>query len=212
MVAYAFYKYQILYVFVSPEESGGSYWFTVFSRSLISAELGAFALMGYLAIKQEDSTLTSGPFFALFPLPVLIWLFKDYCEKYKKIAKSISLEGCQNIDLDDAYHKDIWKKFNKKTFKQPVMAELPFEPEAYRENSKGTHLLQGKNGISSTNTTDYGSTRNDVDGDSDGDSFGPMKMHNNSINSRRRASSLESTEFYAQIDDDEDFVESFLAT
>ena len=214
VVAYTFYKYQLLYVFVSPEESGGSYWFTVFSRSLVTAKLGALALMGYLAIKQEDSTITSGPFFALFPLPYMIGLFNNYCEKYKKIAKSISLEGCQNIDSDDTIHMDLWKKFNTKTFKQPVLSEPSFEPEAYRENSKGTHLLQGNNhvdkGIDHTHRRSNRSY-SDVHADSD-DGFGPMKkLTKNSSSSRNRASSVESTEFYSHIEDDEDFVERFLA-
>ena len=66
--AYMMYKYQLLYVYINQDQSGGFMWYAVFNRSLIALLFAAFTLLGYLAL-DLNSTFFAGPFFFLLPLP-----------------------------------------------------------------------------------------------------------------------------------------------
>jgi hypothetical protein len=69
-VAYTTYKYQLLYCYINPYQSGGYMWYSVFNRSMISLLGGVCVLLCYLLIRK-----TSGPFYFLFPLPFMIGYF-----------------------------------------------------------------------------------------------------------------------------------------
>lgn len=81
--AYVMYKYQLLFVYINDNQSGGYMWYAVFSHSLIALLFASFALLGYLAL-DLNSTYFAGPFFFLCPLPFCILYFWSYCEaKFK---------------------------------------------------------------------------------------------------------------------------------
>lgn len=68
-LAYAMYKYQLLYVYITDYQSGGFMWYAVYDRSMVALVCGAMTLLGYLGIRM---TFYTGPFYALMPLPVCI--------------------------------------------------------------------------------------------------------------------------------------------
>lgn len=82
---YLMYKYQLLYVYINSYQSGGYMWYAVFDRSMLALMCGVITLVCYLAIRQ---TYLSGPFYAMFPLPVIIALFWQHCNaKFKGPAR-----------------------------------------------------------------------------------------------------------------------------
>jgi hypothetical protein len=76
-VIYLMYKYQLLYVYINAYQSGGFMWYAVFDRSMLVLLCGVLTLLCYLAIRQ---TYTSGPFYAILPLPVIIIYFWRHCD------------------------------------------------------------------------------------------------------------------------------------
>jgi hypothetical protein len=95
-LVYIMYKYQLLYVYINRYQSGGFMWYAVFDRSMLGLLCGVLTLLCYLAIRQ---TYTTGPLYALLPLPVLITVFWQRCnEKFMAPARSLSLERAQELD------------------------------------------------------------------------------------------------------------------
>ncbi len=85
---YLMYKYQLLYVYINSYQSGGYMWYAVFDRSMLALMCGVITLLCYLAIRQ---TYLSGPFYAVFPLPVVIWLFWRHCNAKFKVPARVSM-------------------------------------------------------------------------------------------------------------------------
>lgn len=82
--SYTMYKYQLLYVYINNDQSGGFMWYAVFARSLVALLFAVCTLLGYLALDLNNSYY-AGPFFFLLPLPFCIFYFWNYCEgKFKK--------------------------------------------------------------------------------------------------------------------------------
>jgi hypothetical protein len=76
-LAFIMYKYQLLYVYINEYQSGGFMWYAVFNRSMVALICGVVTLLCYLAIRK---TFVSGPFYLLFPLPMMIGYFWYDCE------------------------------------------------------------------------------------------------------------------------------------
>jgi hypothetical protein len=88
---YIMYKYQLLYVYINEDQSGGYMWYAVFNRSLVALEFAVAALLGYLALQLGNPEL-AGPFFFLLPLPFGLIYFGKYCDhKLKKSSEVSSL-------------------------------------------------------------------------------------------------------------------------
>jgi hypothetical protein len=81
------YKYQLLYLYINPEQSGGFMWYAVFNRSMVALMGGIMTLLAYLLIRQ---TYFSGPLYLLLPLPVLVMYFWYHCEAKFKIPTMVS--------------------------------------------------------------------------------------------------------------------------
>ena len=88
------YKYQLLYVYINEEQSGGFMWYAVFSRSMVALMWGLVTLLSYLFIREvttaADSTqsVVFGPFYGLLPLPIMVLFFWYKCEsKFKAPTK-----------------------------------------------------------------------------------------------------------------------------
>lgn len=85
------YKYQLLYVYINSYQSGGFMWYAVFDRSMLALMCGVFTLLCYLAIRQ---TYTTGPLYALLPLPVLIGYFWRLCNARFKAPARVRVLPC----------------------------------------------------------------------------------------------------------------------
>ena len=96
--AYIMYKYQLLYVYINEEQSGGYMWFAVFNRSMVALLGGTCTLLAYMLIRE---TFFSGPFYLLLPLPFFVLYFWHHCE-YKFKAPTVVccvILCCYNINL-----------------------------------------------------------------------------------------------------------------
>jgi hypothetical protein len=137
--AYVMYRYQLLYVYVNPYQSGGFMWYSVFDRSMISLLGGVLVLLSYFMIRQTNHKDFSGLYFyALLPLPVVILIFWHKChKKFTKPSSSLSLEKAIEIDVLTSERVAAGKvvpqqTFKRKLFRQPVLAEGQLKPAAYR--------------------------------------------------------------------------------
>ena len=81
------YKYQLLYVYVNNYQAGGDMWYMVFDHCMLVLICGVFVLLCYLAIRQ---TYTTGPFYAILPLPVLLSYYWRYCNQRFKLTARVS--------------------------------------------------------------------------------------------------------------------------
>jgi hypothetical protein len=82
---YVMYKYQLMYVYINNDQSGGFMWYAVFSRSVLVMEFASCCLVGYLSLQLHQDADMSGPFFFSLPLPFVLLYFQRYCDlKFKK--------------------------------------------------------------------------------------------------------------------------------
>jgi hypothetical protein len=92
--AYIMYKYQLLYLYINVEQSGGFMWYAVFNRSMVALMGGILTLLAYLLIRK---TFFSGPVYLLLPLPLLVMYFWYYCDGKFKLPTMVSVLICVDI-------------------------------------------------------------------------------------------------------------------
>ncbi|KAF9337380.1 hypothetical protein BG006_005007 [Podila minutissima] len=98
-VAYVVYKYQLLYVFFHPNESGGQMWPMVYNRITVGLIIFQMTMVGLFMMKQAY-------FFGIFlaPLPAgTIWFWYWTTNAYKLTAKYVPLELLRPEEDEDDY-------------------------------------------------------------------------------------------------------------
>lgn len=153
---YVIYRYQLLFVFINSYQSGGYMWYSVFSRSMFALTAGMTTFCCYLGIRV---TFGSGPFYAILPLPIILVMFSQHCErKYKQQSINLSMQQAMAIDKEEAVRmhagetSEVASTISPTTFRQPNLSEGRLRPAVYRRarNSVGTssfdnpELEQGK--------------------------------------------------------------------
>jgi hypothetical protein len=141
-ISYWIYKYQLLFIFVNPYESGGFMWYAVFNRSMICLMGGVFVLFCYLLIQGTYENGPILPVWGILPLPFIVYWFKNHCDlKFKKPSMTVSLETAIGIDStlkeDSAAAQSIFGKFSEIKYRQPSLSEPEVKPEAYRRKKDG---------------------------------------------------------------------------
>lgn len=154
--AYVMYKYQLLYVFINDYQSGGFMWYEIFSHSMVGLLCGVITLFCYMGIRESFST---GPFYALTPLPALIYFYWDHCtKKFEKSSMTLSLESAISIDKlvkeeQERLAKEEYEKyeaypiepivpnksFRKTLFRQPSLVSGSLKPAKYRKPATRMH-------------------------------------------------------------------------
>lgn len=141
--SYLMYKYQLLYVYINKDQSGGYMWYAVFNRSLIALLFATVSLLGYLGLHIADEFHTArGPFFFLLPLPFGIAYFWHYCDaRFKKTSMDLSFGLAKQLDHYNRSRKDAGlaipqDHFKKHLFRQPTLTEPPQYPEPYRKEGE----------------------------------------------------------------------------
>lgn len=130
-LVYMMYKYQLLYVYINPEQGGGFMWYAVFDYAMTALMFGIFVLICYLAIRK---TFFSGPFYCLVPLPFIIGTFwARVNQKFKVQALNLSLERAVKIDEAHAIEAEKGQKvpvddFRHNYYCQPSLTEGELEP------------------------------------------------------------------------------------
>jgi hypothetical protein len=138
-MSYVMYKYQLLYVYVTPWQAGGEMWFAAFDRSMVCLMLSCFALMGYMAIVAEGDTITSGPFYAMLPLLLLINYFWSHCNtKFKKLCHCLGVASARELDQATPNPEESYPLFHDCSYRQPALSEPCQEPEPYRMGGHNT--------------------------------------------------------------------------
>lgn len=82
------YKYQLLFVYINTDQSGGHMWFAVFNRAMVSLIAGLMTLLCYLLLQSKHE---AGPFYTLLPLPFFISYFWNHCENRIKAPTQVFL-------------------------------------------------------------------------------------------------------------------------
>lgn len=159
--SYTMYKYQLLYVYINNNQSGGFMWYAVFNRSLIALIFAALTLLGYLAL-DLTSTYFAGPFFFLLPLPFCIAYFWSYCEaKFKKQSMNLSLAFAKELDYRNKERKTAGKVvphdlFRPEAYRQPSLTESQVFPEPYRIDGS-EDVLNRTTDLADLDTSSYSS-------------------------------------------------------
>lgn len=83
---YIMYKYQLLYVYVNDNQSGGFMWYATFNRSLLGLLFASLALIAFFSLSYINQD-AQGPFYAMLPLPLGIVYFWHYCDSMFKKKK-----------------------------------------------------------------------------------------------------------------------------
>ncbi|KAG0338810.1 hypothetical protein BG004_007067 [Podila humilis] len=102
-VAYVVYKYQLLYVFFHPNESGGQMWPMVYNRLTVGLMIFQLTMVGLFMMKQAY-------FFGVFlaPLPAgTVWFWYWTTNAYKLTAKYVPLELLRPEEEDDDDYLEI---------------------------------------------------------------------------------------------------------
>jgi hypothetical protein len=85
---YAVYKYQLCYVIVSKNESGGMFFYKLYTYSMVGLMTSVVTMVGYLGIKEAA---IQAPL--LVPLPIIIYCVWCYTEeKFKALSLGLTLE------------------------------------------------------------------------------------------------------------------------
>ena len=108
-LAYLMYKYQLLFVYINAQQSGGQLWYAVFNMSLLSLCCAVCTLLCYVLIRGSEgssiaipkyssdhpfnptnysyyTTNFNAPFYCLLPLPFFLFLFGSHCNaRFKKV-------------------------------------------------------------------------------------------------------------------------------
>jgi len=159
-LSYLMYKYQLLFVYVNKYQTGGYFWYSIFSKSMISLIGGVLVLLAYIILKatsnQIQGATVNGPLYCLLPLPIFILYFWRDCEnRFKNHSKEISLHSAAKIDRSVASRMEENRRRSPSTssdasvtsflatstdtlfpvvnlYKQPSLIEPPLTPEPYR--------------------------------------------------------------------------------
>lgn len=137
--AYTMYKYQLLYVYINENQSGGYMWYAVFSRSMIVLQFASCVLIGYLGLQLKDPSL-SGPFFFVLPLPICLMYFTRFCnQKFKSASMGLSYGFARELDQRNLERMANGLSvphdtFTKTLYRQPSLTEDAIYPEPYRKD------------------------------------------------------------------------------
>lgn len=129
-------KYQLLYVFVTKNESGGQFWRVIFNRLIFAVILSNLIIA---VVVKAQGTWTQ--IFSMVPLPILMGAFKWYCARtfdnqisyYNKAA----LKDPQL--LPDANRKPRQNDRVAKKFGHPALYKKLITPMVYE---KSQHVLR----------------------------------------------------------------------
>ena len=151
-------------------------WYAVFDRCMVSGMLASLGLLGYLAIKNQDNTLDTGPFYFAVPLPILLLIFWRYTNRwFSNLSQFLSLEDCIALDGNSF---EPTTKFDPNLYRQVALVEGPLVPEAYRVDdsiNSSQHAKQEEEIVEiqpeMVSATDFLALRDDVGEDFAEDDF-----------------------------------------
>jgi len=135
---YAVFKYQLLYVIVNKNESGGMYFYKTFNYTMTGFMFASVLNLVYMALKQ--AFIQAG---LMIPLPILIyfawWRIED---QFKHISLNPTYRQAVRTDkrTDQA---SLLQSFNDQFFQPPLLSgPAKMLPEVYRID--GTPLVSEK--------------------------------------------------------------------
>nr|CAG8564674.1 9253_t:CDS:10 [Entrophospora candida] len=97
---YLVYRYQLMYVFTTKIETGGTYWRVIFNRVIVSMIMWQIAMIGVMNLKAARQQSI-----AIIPLIIITILFKIYCSRrydskihyYQPNTKELELSGSSDM-------------------------------------------------------------------------------------------------------------------
>ncbi|OAD72878.1 hypothetical protein PHYBLDRAFT_113255, partial [Phycomyces blakesleeanus NRRL 1555(-)] len=126
MLATMVFRYLLMYVYVTPVETGGQIWRVLINRLLISTVMYQLVMIGVLNLKGAV-----GQSSALIPLPFFTVLLKLYCRRYFDPHvyyqdPNDKSNFNQNLNHNRSQHKKKETNSNRHGFRDPALfAELP---------------------------------------------------------------------------------------
>lgn len=123
------YKYQYLYVYAANYESGGLFWFAIYSRVNTGLIISSLAMIGYMGIKNGAKQAI-----VLIPLPFIIYFIWKYTDsQFYKVSMNMSYSEAVAIDEDASVKSSIMKSFSDAFYRQKCITSPHGSPLPYRE-------------------------------------------------------------------------------
>jgi hypothetical protein len=131
---YIAYKYQYIYVLSRTFESGGQFWYGLYSFSMMGLLASTATFMTYMSIKQAimQAPLT-------LPLPFLvIYAWRHTESKFKELSQSVPYSTAVKEDVEQhAQQVELVKQFTEDYLKQPnIVSPKYVYPYPYRINQQ----------------------------------------------------------------------------
>jgi len=139
--SYVVYKYQYLFVIVPEVESGGMFFYPLFSRCFTTMQASTLTLIGLMGAKQAATQAV-----LLFPLLIITFCAKKYIEA-KFSTPSLTLSYDMVLEVDEQQHRQK-NVFSKPAYTQPALdkSESSNEaaaPRSFRIDGKPLFTAQG---------------------------------------------------------------------
>lgn len=128
---YFAFKYQALYVFEPPFETGGQFFYPIFRFSMLCLIISSVLNITYVIIKDGH---VQGPL--MFPIPLAIYYSWDRMDKaYRSISETVAYSRA--IDVDNRIRNvSLEDSFDPIFFCQPALKSVAaLEPYSYRRDS-----------------------------------------------------------------------------
>lgn len=169
LVALVVYKKQILYVYSPIYESGGAMFPLVLQHTLFGLVCGQMTFLGYV--------WTRGCYYepiALLPLPIMtilvMWHFEESfadpsallsLELARDYDRKSNSQACkeeqgillleEGIETSECGVETRRQSFDKKSYRQPVLTELPSKPWRYRRGQQDEETMTVRNRLNQIN-------------------------------------------------------------
>jgi Calcium-dependent channel, 7TM region, putative phosphate len=185
LVALVVYKKQILYVYSPIYESGGAMFPMVLQHTLFGLVCGQTTFLGYV--------WTRGCYYepiALLPLPIMtVLVMRQFQETFADPSALLSLElardydrksnlqACkeeqgillleEGVEASECGIESRRQSFDKKSYRQPVLTELPSKPWRYRRGQEDEETMTVRNRLHQINRFTIGMSREENDDGND---------------------------------------------
>jgi hypothetical protein len=126
---YLVFKYQLLYVIVPENQTGGAFFYKMFNFTMTGLMFSSIAFIGYMAIRQATQTPL------LIPLPIIVYVFWGMTEqRFKQFTVNMAHSRALDADTSaDGGGEGAEGTFSEEFFIPPELSgPSVLAPEVYR--------------------------------------------------------------------------------
>lgn len=126
------WKYQLCYVINNNVETGGMYWYKLFSYSMTGLMATSVTMVAYMAIREGAVTAP-----LTFPLPFIVYFAWGYLkDRFEVLSANLAYSKAVHADVSEGAGSstEAVQQFSEDFFLPPVLAgeQAELKPEVYR--------------------------------------------------------------------------------